>query len=151
MFTLIFGERFFVEDHFVATGVGVLSVAVVLGVLELIESSRRFLILRFVSIERFELLKTLREIDMDSAFVDEGSFHFKVGFLARLFSFEFNEGVLQGFTGFPISDNFATCDDTETRKDEFEVAFLSDFVELADEEDILWWLHVSIWDIPEDL
>lgn len=75
--------------------VRVLSITVELRVFQLIEACCWFYILScFVSIKWFELLETLREINVDSAFVDKRSFHFKVGFLARFFCFEFDEGVL---------------------------------------------------------
>ena len=53
---------------------------------------------------------------MDPSFIDQCIFHFEISIFARLLRFKLYKSVLQGITGFPISDHITTSYDPKTRK-----------------------------------
>lgn len=88
---------------------------------------------------------------MNSSFINQSTFHLKISFLTRLFCFKFNEGILKRFTSLPIFDDFASSNNTKSREYNFQISFLSNRIQLADEQYILRRLHVCIRNISDHL
>lgn len=85
----------------------------------------------------------LREVDVNSAIVDEHVIHLEVRPLRLLALLELDKRILERVACLLVANNLARQDGAEPREDELQVLALGDLVELADEEDVLWWCHVG--------
>ena len=97
-----------------------------------------------------ELAHRLREVDMDSSFINENSIHFSVSKNALVLSLKLNKCVLQRVASFPVSNQVARGYFAKSRKNKFKVLLLRDWIEFANEKHIFWRLHISVWQILQN-
>mmetsp|Transcript_146 Transcript_146/g.491 ORF Transcript_146/g.491 Transcript_146/m.491 type:complete len:258 (+) Transcript_146:279-1052(+) len=98
-----------------------------------------------------QLCNRLGEVHFDPAVVDEDAVHLFVCLFTGCLFLKLNEGVVQGVARHVVSDDFALHHFPEPRKNELEILVSSDRIEFADEQDVVWCLHLCIGQIAEHL
>jgi len=93
----------------------------------------------------------LAEIDVDAAVVNKHRVHLGVCLLATLLVLELDEGVLQTVARLLVADNLAAENLAEATEDQFQIFVGGDWVQLADEEHVLWRLDLGKGQIAHHL
>lgn len=87
---------------------------------------------------------------MNASIVNEDVVHLEVSVFTRFLLFELDESVLKGITGYFVSNDLACLDASKTTEYNLKIVIGCDGIELADEKNVFWWCHVSIWDVTND-
>ena len=99
----------------------------------------------------FQLRHRLTEVDVNPPIINQNVVHLEVGLLAVLRPLKLDEAVLKTLPGPLVGDNLAADDTAETAEDHLEVLLPGDWVELADEEDVLRRGDVRIGQVADHL
>ena len=91
----------------------------------------------------------LREINVDALVVNDHIVHCGVRLLTLLRSRVFDKRVAKWASRRLVSNYFTTRDGSKARKDELKVLFTRNWIQLADKENVVRWLDISIWNISK--
>jgi hypothetical protein len=93
----------------------------------------------------------LTEINTDPPVINPTIVHLLKRALACLGRLELNKSIAQAIPGLVVTDYFSRRHGSEARKNRVQIFILCNRVEIANKQDIVWWLHLGVRNVSETL